>query len=62
MPNHWTKIGGAELADSKDRVFYDSATGTTYVLGHAHKNATKEEIASWYGVSADDVTFPLEEA
>jgi hypothetical protein len=62
VPNHWTKLGPTEeLADASDKIFRDTETGELYVLGKAHKNATKKEIASWYGVDADDVTFPLEE-
>jgi len=62
VPHHWTKIGQAEeLADAADKRFRDKDTGELYVLGKAHKNATKEEIAGWYGVSPKDVTFPLDE-
>jgi hypothetical protein len=62
VPNHWTKLGQAEeLADPADKTFRNKDTGELFVLGKAHKNATKEEIARWYGVRPDDVTFPLEE-
>jgi hypothetical protein len=61
VPHHWTKISEARLADQRDKVFEDTDTGAVYVLGNAHRNATKEEIASWYGVPPENVTFPLTE-
>jgi hypothetical protein len=62
VPHHWTRIGPSEeTVDPNDKIFRDTETGELFVLGKAHKNATKEQIARWYGVDPADVTFPLEE-
>lgn len=59
MPHHWTKIGETRLADHRDDFYEDPVTGETYVLGWAHPQATRQEIAGWYDVPVENVLFPL---